>query len=187
MSNTLRGLLSSVTFLCSLAACSSSASNSGPGDGGDVSGVDTQFCGTLEARSKKCSGPGSQGNPDYVTKCTNEWAGMRRVLLADFVAPLQQCLAQRECGVSDDQCFATVGKTAPPSAARDTYERTCLAKVAVCGKSVVSDDSCTDGDFPWRLVQDDVYRRLTPCFEAPACEEVSACLKREGEALGLSQ
>jgi len=149
-------------------------------DGGTstASGDDTKFCQDLDARDAKCH----PGDIPQAEKCKTEWASERKAMRADLVAPLQQCLVQRECGVSDDSCYASTGKTAPASSARDSYEGACLAKVKECTKAVVSDDLCTDGDVPWRLWTDDVYTRLGACFSKP-CADVKSCLTAENKAI----
>ena len=142
-----------------------------------------QFCTKNVDRSLSCN---PQSN-NTVAECKQDNNCFADAIRTDAVEPLLQCLEARPCGKSDDACFAEVGKSFTLSDKGKSYESACLAKLSECGKGDggFSDDFCTDGDVPWRLLTDRYYDSLAPCF-SKVCGEISACLKNSSSSVARS-
>jgi len=144
----------------------------GGSDAHDGDSVSTDaYCAAVAARYAKCH----DGATDPDERCRMQAACWSVIFRPEAVSPLMTCLGSRECTKNDDACVAEVGRSLPESAGEKEYLAACTTRLAECAGSF-SDDWCTDGDIPWRLLRDPMYAKLKECFPM-ACTAIKDCLK----------
>ena len=161
-----------------IAACSGSGAAGGTGGGSTLTEQEwAAYCDGHVKREQTCDA----GNPPTPSQneCLRAQSCADAMIRPAAQKPFLACLTERPCSKSDDACMVEVSQAIGAVPEQTTYEQACLSKLNECGKQVLSDDFCTDGDVPWKLFPAAVYGQLSPCFSKP-CSQVMACLEAAG-------
>jgi len=135
------------------------------GIGGGSADIATAFCEAGIAHDEECDAENvntlEQCLADEDTTCFSNFR-------PEVQQPLVDCLAARECGDGDDDCFFDVGAE-EPTAGQEEYLDACGAKLAEC-PGTFGDDRCFITVFTT-----EAYAAMSACLD-DECADVDACL-----------
>lgn len=154
-----------------VAGASGCGSDSDSGGGGN-SAEWQAYCSAVVAREEQCD-PGNPPSPS-LAECNGAESCFGAIVRSTAQKPLRDCLSQRPCTKSDDDCFLEVAQAVGEGAGQADYAAKCASKMSACGAGS-GNDWCTDGDIPWKLFPADVYAELGACFDG-SCADLDACM-----------
>ena len=146
--------------------------DSGSGAGGQSSGGaasgHAEFCVGWDAALAGCP---SLPTPE---SCAAYDPCFDAVLRAEARGDTRACLLDTACSFPGRKaCYQETGVAVGETAAQKAFYSAHAAKNAECG-SMVDLDLDSDADFPWQILRDETYEKLTVCLEEP-CADVWGC------------